>query len=127
MRAVSVKSASFDCVISIYVLHHGTLAMVERAFEQIRRLLVPGGTLLAIVQSKEDWKYGSGRLVERDTYLPQTGDEAGLLHHFFDRRGLEDLLQDFSIRRIAPESRDEKLPGGRTIRHGHWDVLAERE
>lgn len=127
MRAVPFKTGSFDCVVSIYVLHHGTAAMIARAFQEIRRILVPGGVLLAVVQSKEDWKYGSGRLVERDTYIPQMGDEAGVLHHFFDRRGVKDLLHGFSIRRIAAERRDEGLPGNLSIRHGHWDVLAERQ
>jgi len=127
MRAVPFRAGSFDCVISIYVLHHGTKAMIARALSEIRRVLVPGGVLLAVVQSKEDWKYGTGRPVERDTWIPQTGDEAGLLHHFFDSRSLRDLLHGFSIRRIEPERRNEKLPTGRSIRHGHWDVLAERQ
>ncbi len=127
MRAVPLKSGTFDCVISTYVLHHGTLAMIDRAFQEVRRLLVRGGILLALVQSKQDWKYRIGRQVETDTFVPDVGDEAGLLHHFFDRRGIEDLLRGFSILRIAPEEWYEKLPSGRTIRHGHWDVLAEKE
>ena len=125
MTAIPARTGSFDCVISIYVLHHNTIGKIRRAVKDIERVLKPGGLLLILIQSKDDWKFGRGRMVEKDTFIPDIGDEKGVLHHFFDKDEIMDLLKGFSILKIKPEKIDSQVPEG-DIQHRHWDILAEK-
>ncbi len=126
MTALPARSGIFDCVVSIYVLHHNTIDRIRRAFSEIERLLVEGGMFLAIIQSRDDWKYGRGERLEPNTYVPDVGDEAGVPHHFFDESELTGLLDGFRIIRMDLERTDAPLPDGSIIPHRHWDLLAEK-
>lgn len=126
MSSLPFVDHSFDCVISVYVLHHSTYSGIRRAFAEIRRVLIPSGLLLALLLSEDDWKSGKGELLERNTCITDEGDEAGVVHHFFSKEGLSQMLSGFSVIELRKEILDEEPRTGDLIRHRHWVVLAEK-
>lgn len=126
MAGLPFREDSFDCVLAVYVLHHATKGRIRKTVSEIERVLVPGGLLLAMVLTKGDFKYGDGRMIEKDTYLTGRGDEAGVPHHFFDREEVIQVLGSFSILSLGTEKIDRGFPDGSTVHHEHWEVLAKK-
>jgi SAM-dependent methyltransferase len=124
MSYLPLKDNSFDCVVSVYVMHHATLSRIRRAFAEVERVLVPGGILLTLIQSAGDWKEGLGMRMEANTFLPDSGDEEGIPHHFFSETEIRELLNEFEILQMKQEKLDDRLPGKAPVRHRHWEVLA---
>jgi SAM-dependent methyltransferase len=124
MSYLPLKSNSFDCVISVYVMHHATLSRIRKAFAEVKRILVPGGIFLTLIQSGGDWKEGRGMRMEANTFLLDRGDEEGIPHHFFSEAEIRGLLDDFEILRMRQEKLDDRLAGMAPVKHRHWEVLA---
>lgn len=81
---------TFDGVLSVNVLNHGTREEMRRAFEEIHRVLKPGGTASILVISDEDSRCGMGNRLEERTWVPTEGIEAGIPHHYSNK---DDLLE----------------------------------
>jgi SAM-dependent methyltransferase len=122
MTVIPYPDRCFDAVISTYVIHHNTLDNIRRCVAEMHRVLVPGGRILATVQSKRGYRHGKGQEIEPDTYIPDTGLDAGIPHHFFDKAGLRDLFAAFAIISLVL---DEGLEEGKYL-HSHWVVTVER-
>jgi len=112
----------FDAAISIAVIYHGTLEKMRRAIGELHRVLRPGGLALLQFKSKRSFRYGRGKEIEPDTFIPDIGEDAGIPHHYSDREEIEELLQDFAIWEINHMERIFK--GGH--HSSHWEVWVER-
>ncbi len=122
MTAIPYPDEYFDGLISTYVIHHNTLDNIRRCVAEIYRVLAPGGEALLIVQSKRGYRYRCGQEVEPDTLILNTGADAGVPHHFFDRASLRELLSAFAILNIT--AREHTDPQGH--RHAHWKASIEK-
>jgi SAM-dependent methyltransferase len=123
MDRLPFPDARFQCVVSIYVIHHNTSRGIGRALEEIERVLAPGGLVLATVLSRGDFKYGDGQEIEGETFITASGPESGVPHHFFDRYEVADRFGNFEILRLIPEYINRDLPDGMAVHHEHWDIL----
>jgi ubiquinone/menaquinone biosynthesis C-methylase UbiE len=122
MTVVPYQDGYFDGVISTYVIHHNTLDNIRRCVSEIHRVLVPGGRAVLIVQSKRGYRYGRGKELELDTFILDSGADAGVPHHFFDEAGLRDLMAQFCILSITPrESLDNE-----GFCHAHWEAAVQK-
>ena len=125
MTVIPYPDGHFHAVIGTNVIHHSTLSNIRRCVSEIHRVLAPGGRALLVVISKRSSRYGEGRELEPDTYLPISGADAGVPHHFFGESDLRDLLSCF----VVTELRALELGGGEgkaRRRHSHWAVTIER-
>jgi SAM-dependent methyltransferase len=122
MTVIPFPDAMFDAVVSTYVIHHNTLDNIRRCVAEMHRVLVSGGKALLVVQSKRGYRYGRGTPLEPDTFLPDTGSDAGIPHHFFDEAGVRDLLSAFTILQLEPREGS----GESGHRHAHWVVVAKK-
>ena len=122
MREIPYPDGAFDAVLAIASLYHGTLADIKRTLAELRRVLRPGGLALLEFKSKRSFRYGKGVEIEPGTYIPDTGEDAGIPHHYSDREEVEGLLAGFRILEINHMERvfEGKRPSGR------WEVWAER-
>lgn len=72
----------FDAVVSVQVIHHARLSVIEQAIGEIERVLRPGGlvfvTVATVRRQAEHFEE-----IEPNTWLPLDGDEKGLIHYFF--------------------------------------------
>ena len=73
-------------------------------------------------KSVRSFRYGKGVEIEPGTYIPDTGEDAGVPHHYSDREEVEGLLAGFRILEINHMERvfEGKRPSGR------WEVWTER-
>ncbi|MGY4707609.1 class I SAM-dependent methyltransferase [Candidatus Bipolaricaulota sp. J31] len=122
MRKIPYPEGFFDAAIAIASLYHGTLADMRRAIAEVRRVLKPGGFALLEFKSKRSFRYGRGKEIEPGTYIADTGEDAGVPHHYSDREEVEALLVGFRILEI---DHLERIFAGER-RSGRWEVWAER-
>ncbi len=125
MTALAYPDGFFDAVISIFVIHHGTVESMTKAIAEIYRVLKAGGLALLTFPSTRSYRYGHGQEIEPGTFIPDIGPDAGILHHYSDREELEDLLKRFTILKIELVERTEKIDN-QERRHSHWEVVAEK-
>lgn len=91
----------FDSVLSIATIYHGTINNIKFALKEVTRILKPGGmfyltTSVNLDNSKSINKGSNYVLVEKGTFLPLDGREMHLVHHYFERDELLEILsKDF--------------------------------
>lgn len=121
MTAIPHADNVFDAVISIHVIFHNPLAKMRQSIAEIYRVLKPGGVALITFQSTRSYQYGSGVLLERDTYLPELGVDGGIPHHYCDLEELRRELRAFDVRKIC---HDEHLSSANPNDLScHWEVF----
>lgn len=90
----------FDAIISIQVIHHNFIKDIRFTIKEINRILKTKGLiyitfpLFGVGSRLEEWEL---KQVEKDTYIPQTGPEKGLPHHFFPETEIYELFRSFKI------------------------------
>lgn len=94
------EEGSFDGVFSTQVVHHALKTQVQLAVDEIFRVLVPGGMAFVTVSGKLD-EGVEFEEVEKGTYIPLSGDEAGLQHHIFTPETAAETFQAFEIEEIS--------------------------
>lgn len=116
VKDLPLKTASFDTVISIQVIHHQRLHPIHQTISQVHRLLRTGGYFYFSVPKypPENWKDKQFEEIEAHTYVPMEGFESGLPHHFFTLHELRAVLADFEILELAEDI------------NRHWAVLARK-
>jgi SAM-dependent methyltransferase len=122
MTVIPYPDTYFHGIISTYVIHHNTLANIQRCVAEMHRVLAPGGQAMVIVQCKRGHRYGRGQPLEPDTFVPDTGADAGIPHHFFDVQGLRELFRDFRVTHLTLYEYLQEMP----YLHSHWVVTLER-
>lgn len=122
MAAIPCADDFFDGAISIHVIYHGTLQHMRAAIGEIHRVLKPGGLALLTFQSRRGYRYGCGMELEPHTFVPDTGADASVPHHFSDREELEDVLQSFAILNIRLAEEISQ----RGHLSSHWEVLTAK-
>jgi cyclopropane fatty-acyl-phospholipid synthase-like methyltransferase len=92
----------FDGCLAIGSIYYCTTDMIKKAADEIFRVLKLGGKALIVVRSTEDYRFKSGKEVEKHTIIVGETDkskcaanECGMLMHFFDREELNGLFDKF--------------------------------
>lgn len=115
-------SECFHAVVSISVIHHAVRDGINRATEEICRVLRDNGIFLANLLSVEDYRYGTGQKIEERTFKVSDGFEETHfeeIHHFFTGEETSDLLASFRETNIEPIQ-----SGKREQLHCYWKVVA---
>lgn len=123
---------SFDAALSTHALLHGTPQAIAATLQTLTAVLKAQAPLYATFGSKADSRYGKGTRVDEDTFAPESGDEQGVAHAYFDERALRAMLErSFIVESIEEHAVDEivgtwahaQRPQG-TV---HWFVRARRQ
>jgi ubiquinone/menaquinone biosynthesis C-methylase UbiE len=104
MNALPFTDGYFDAVLSTNVLHHGLAKEIRLALGEVHRVMKDGGMGLLVMISDKDYRAGSGKLVERGTWVFTEGNEKGITHHFFSRRELRSFLAAFDVESLQEVS-----------------------
>lgn len=97
------QDSFFDAIISIQAMHHNNLEKIKFIVQEIERVLKPGGLIfitvpkLELFQKKNQWGL---KEIEKGTYIPLSGPEKGLFHHYFTVLEIYDLFKGFEIKKI---------------------------
>ena len=94
LERLPYDDAVFDAVISVQVIHHGTIAAIRGIVAEMTRVLKVGGLVFVTVPSLRN-QGTSFEEIEPGTLVPLDGKEAGLPHHYFTPDELRLLFIDF--------------------------------
>jgi len=97
MTACPFADETFDAGVSTNVLNHNPRALLQKAIDEVHRVLKPGGEFFLTVLNTDDWRCGNGEEVAADSFILAEGPEAGILHHFFSKEDVRDWLSAFQI------------------------------
>lgn len=122
MTKIPYPDGSFDAAIAIAAIYHGTLSQVRQAVSEIHRVLRPGGWALIEFKSKRSYRYGKGQEIEPDTFIADSGGDAGIPHHYSDRAEVEQFTRDFILHEI---NHMEQIFEGK-YRSARWEVWLEK-
>jgi hypothetical protein len=126
------EDGPFAAALSTHALLHGTPATLERDLATIAAALEDGAPLFGTFGSVRDARYRTGTLLEPHVYAPQSGDEAGVAHAYFDEGRLRELLaRRFTIESLREVDVDEiagKWAHQTAPLHGavHWFIIATK-
>lgn len=111
MNFLPFDNRSFDAVICINTLYHQKLEGIQRTIFEIYRILKRGGLLLTNFLTRRTYSYEKGKKIEENTFLPNEGIERGVLHHFTDKKEIEQLFKNFTnyTLRLIEKEVDGKL------------------
>jgi SAM-dependent methyltransferase len=123
--------ASFAAAVGTHAFLHGTPASVAEMAVRVARALTEGGFFYATFASKRDARFGIGTRIAEDSFAPESGDEAGVAHAYFDEAGVRDALAShFEVVLITEEDVDTIVGRWAHARRPtgsmHWFVRARR-
>ena len=103
----------FDAVISIQVIHHNLLQDILTTIREVLRVLKIGGYIFITVpilgpkpeNPDDDWKL---QQVEDGTFIPQSGPESGIPHHYFTEEELHEVFRNFKILEMYMDDTDHR-------------------
>lgn len=122
----------FDAAVSTHALLHGTPHTITNALKKLAGLLRPGAPLYATFGSKSDARYGKGTRIDDRTFAPDSGDERGVAHAYFDENELRAVLERWFTVESIEEHRVDDVVGRwahaeRPQGSVHWFVRATRD
>lgn len=96
----------FDAVIDSASILHNPMKDIKTMYRNTYRVLKSGGKLITVIFSTETVGYGTGTMIEPNTY---EGIEIGALQgrgcvHFFEKQELEDTLAKAGFREVVVDS-----------------------
>lgn len=106
----------FDMALAWNVIYHGDDAIVRQALDEVRRVVRPGGFLLATMISTRHYRYGEGKEIRPGTFVVDDDDEKAHAHFYCDEHRLLELLDGFRI--FWLQDREQRDSGT-----WHWEFL----
>jgi hypothetical protein len=119
----------FDGALSTHALLHGTPRDVAAAALAVALRLRADGRFFATLGCTGDPRFGVGTRIDRSTFAPEDGREAGIAHAYFREDEIARTLAPFEIERV------ERVEAGTVVgswahdegeRIVHWFVRARR-
>jgi len=111
------KDGFFDAVISIQVIHHNLLKDIIFTVDEIKRTLKPEGLIFLTFPLLQCFyvKKQNMQKVEKRTYIPLTGQEKGLPHHFFTVAEVKKVFSAFNLSEIRIDETNHRAILGQKI------------
>jgi SAM-dependent methyltransferase len=97
------QDSFFDAIISIQAMHHNKLESIKFIVQEIERVIKPGGLIfitfpkLDLFKKKNGWEL---KEIEKGTFIPLSGPEKGLFHHYFTMEEIHKVFSGFEIKKV---------------------------
>ena len=123
MQSIPFPKNYFKAIISTNAIHHNDINSIKSTVNEMHRVLDKNGIAMVTVASTNNYKFGQGEKIEKNTFIPHIGTDAGLTHHFFDRKELTQLFgKKFNI--LYQKEVDQAEPVGGGV---YWHLLARKK
>jgi 2-polyprenyl-3-methyl-5-hydroxy-6-metoxy-1,4-benzoquinol methylase len=86
---------NFHGVMCWDALHHNTIENIRIAVNNIHQSLVTNGFFICTLISTKSGSATKGKEVEKNTFVDDKGNEAGVLHHYFNEEEILNLFADW--------------------------------
>lgn len=96
MLKLPFNDNTFDSIICLSSLHHLSMNNILKSFNEIYRVLTPGGMILFDFISTEDATFWLGNQIEPNTFVGSREGEENVPHHYTTVKELKDFLKNFS-------------------------------
>ncbi|HEY41952.1 MAG TPA: class I SAM-dependent methyltransferase [Dehalococcoidia bacterium] len=126
MVRIPFTDCFFDAVICIWTIYHGTLDRIQETINEIYRVLNPGGMVLTDFLTVNDDTYGTGKEIEKNTFLGEKKTEEDVPHHYTTREELVHLFSRFGQLQIKASSNSYTDETGKHYTRRYYDVDAVR-
>jgi SAM-dependent methyltransferase len=125
MLALPYMDCSFAVVLSYGVFYYGTANEMRQAIAEVHRILVPGGKVLVVLRTTDDYRFGKGTQLGRNTFQLDITDtnEFGSVQHFLASDDVPLYFGAFA--RVHFDKADTTF-GNRTGLNSEWLVTAEK-
>jgi SAM-dependent methyltransferase len=112
MTSIPYPDEHFAGVLSVGVLEHNTKEGIQEALAEIRRVLVPGGKVLASFLPRTRWlpRDDPEHDMVEDNTVRRWGPEQGI-HHMVDEEEIRELFAAFSIRWVKRQTETFQAQG----------------
>lgn len=105
---VNATLGPYAGALSTHALLHGTPDEIRESLHAIARALEPDAPFYVTFGSVRDARCGEGTRVADHAFAPTHGDEAGVVHAFFDEKRLRAMLEEhFVIESLHERDVDE--------------------
>src|SRR5579862_2976722 len=125
-------SGRFAGTLSTHGFLHGSEIQIAQRVRAVVEQLDPRGVFYATFGSSSDDRFGRGTALDRNTYAPTDGDEAGVPHTFFTTHTLRAFLEPLVVIELLSESVVDEIAGRwaherAPLEHAvHWFVTGYR-
>ena len=126
MVRIPFLDSFFDAVICIWTIYHGTLDRIQETINEIQRVLKPGGIVLTDFLAVNDDTYGTGKEIERNTFLGEKKTEEDVPHHYSTKEELVQLCSEFEQLQIEESSDSYTDETGKHYTRRYYNVDAIR-
>lgn len=125
------NNLKFHGVICWDALHHNNIANIKKAVDIIYDNMIDGGMFMLTLLSTKGGAYGKGVKIEKNTFVRDDGEEAGVPHHYFDEAEIRDLFRRWKIVYLIEQISDyiEVEPNyyeTNPFSYTKWEIIVEK-
>jgi cyclopropane fatty-acyl-phospholipid synthase-like methyltransferase len=120
MTGISYPNGFFDLIIAYNVIYHTTLTGMIHLIRLIHGKLRSGGYFLVTLKSTEEWIYGQGEEIEKNTFF-RPGK--GVPIHFSTEEEIGILFKDFAL--VSKEYLNY-VKETTQKRHAFWEIVLRK-
>lgn len=115
----------FDGAISFGVLYYNTGDIYKKAVDELYRILKPGANALIYTRTTDDYRFGKGQEIAKNTYILNTEDtiEKGMVNYFLERKDIDEIFKKF--KEIVVEKTETTFCNS-TKKNSNWIIQVKK-
>lgn len=125
MLALPYIDCSFAALLSYGVFYYGTANEMRQAIAEVHRILVPGGKALVVLRTTDDYRFGKGVRLGRNTFQ-LTIAETNELHSTQHFLAADDVPVYFARFAYMGFEKTETTFGNRSGINSDWLITVEK-
>ena len=125
MNSLPFADSSFDFVLSYGVFYYGTSHEMKNSINEAYRVLVNAGKLLVVLRTTQDYRFGKGEQLERNTFrlnIEET-NEYHTVQHFLTEEDISAYFEAFSR---TDYEKSETTFANHSCLNSDWLITAEK-
>ena len=115
----------FDGIISFGVFYYNDFEGYRKAVSEMYRILKKGGKALVFTRTTDDYRYGKGNKIDKNTFVLDIEDtnEKGMVMHFLDRDEVNEIFGKFN--KITVEKTETTFSNSEK-KNSDWIIIVEK-
>ncbi|WP_430883336.1 class I SAM-dependent methyltransferase [Fusibacter sp. JL216-2] len=124
-RSTLYENESFEIVLSYNVLYHGSRDEFQNSIKKCYNYLKPNGIFMFTCVTRDDDKYGNGKMKAPHTYLSENSVHPGDIHYFSSEEDLNEMLCMFKAISLSRKEHEWIYKGEKRF-SSYWVVVARK-